>query len=139
MLSFIFISFTADYNLTIILKLHFLSVISGSEEETEVIMAAVLRTIITMEVREDTTNTTTTHLDTDTSYLTFTFPPSRKEIKFSFCHFYFHILPSSGVAGQARCEGSQVFVKEADVVMRGAREMARLAATSLSQCTDKCR
>ena len=138
MLSFIFISFTADYNLTIILKLHFLSVISGSEEETEVIMAAVLRTIITMEVREDNT-TTTTHLDTDTSYLTFTFPPSRKEIKFSFCHFYFHILPSSGVAGQSRCEGSQVFVKEADVVMRGAREMARLAAASLSQCTDKCR
>ena len=64
---------------------------------------------------------------------------------FGFCHFYFHISPSPcpandpDVAGQSRCEGSQVFVKEADVVMRGAREMARLTAASLSQCTDKCR
>ena len=32
------VSFTADYNLTIILKLYFLSVISGSEEETELII-----------------------------------------------------------------------------------------------------
>ena len=43
------------------------------------------------------------------------------------------------IAGSSRCEGNQVFVKEADVVIRGAREMARLTAGSLTECTDKCR
>ena len=43
------------------------------------------------------------------------------------------------VAGNSRCEGNQVFVKEADVVIRGAREMARTTAGSLTECTDYCR
>ena len=102
-----FISFT-DYNLTIILKLHFLSVISGSEEETAVIMAAVLRTIITMDLREGGYHTTH-HLDTDTSYQTFTFsakPEGNKVQLLSLLFSYFTLalmLQASLAARAARC------------------------------------
>ena len=37
------------------------------------------------------------------------------------------------------CDGSNVFVKEALVEMRGARDMARTQAGDITQCTDKCR
>ena len=86
------------------------------------------------------------------SYSTFTYSGSRKEILYSFCLsllFSNSVSPACvsflalnglhPIAGSSRCEGSQVFVKEADVVIRGAREMARVAAGSLTECTDYCR
>ena len=37
------------------------------------------------------------------------------------------------------CDGSNVFVKEALVEMRGARDMASVKAKDFEECTDKCR
>ena len=43
------------------------------------------------------------------------------------------------IAGITGCSGNNVFVKEADVSMRGARERLTVRSSSLRDCTDKCR
>ena len=43
------------------------------------------------------------------------------------------------LGGALQCSGSNVFIKEADVTMRGANEMLRIKAFDIKDCTDKCR
>ena len=44
-----------------------------------------------------------------------------------------------GAGARPGCAGAVVFVKEADVTMRGARERLTVPSSALRECTDKCR